>query len=120
MLIITEPIVTEKSLAAAQKGVYTFMVASTATKPEIAKAVTKLYGVKVAVVRVQSVVGQDVRRKSGIGKKKDWKKALVTVATGSKIKEFELQEPAKTADHDHAGHDHAAHGQTTVTEKKRK
>lgn len=107
MLTIENPIITEKSLQAAENNVYTFMVANSATKPEIAKAVEKLYGVTVEAVRVQGVKGQTVRRRNGFGKQKDWKKALVTLAKGNKIKEFELSESAHQSDHDH-DHDHAA------------
>lgn len=92
MLMIEKPIITEKTLAQAQTGVYTFAVHSLATKSEIGKAVARLYSVAVTRVRVQSVTGQEVRRKSGIGKKPDWKKALVTVKKGQKIKEFDLPE----------------------------
>lgn len=104
MLLIENPIITEKSLAAAENGIYTFMVADSATKPEIAKAVKALYGVEVAAVRVQNFTGHTVRRKTGIGKEKNWKKALVTLAKGAKIKDFELKEETHQHDHDH---DHA-------------
>ena len=45
--IIIKPIITEASMAAAQLKKYTFKVAKNATKPEIAKAVEKLFNVKV-------------------------------------------------------------------------
>lgn len=92
MTTIENPVITEKSLQAAENGIYSFVVAKTATKPEIAKLVEKLYGVKVQKVRVVSVTGQTVRRKSGIGRKKDWKKALVTLVNGEKIKDFQIKE----------------------------
>jgi large subunit ribosomal protein L23 len=92
MLIIEKPIITEKSLLSAQDGVYTFAVNDNATKPEVAKAITKLYGVEVTKVRVMSVKGHPVRSKTGMTKKSDWKKALVTLKAGQKIKEFDLPE----------------------------
>jgi large subunit ribosomal protein L23 len=109
-MLIDTPVITEKSLQHAQNGVYTFAVAKTATKSEIAKLVAKLYSVEVTSVRVQSVKGKAVRRKTGIFKENDWKKALVTVKKGQAIKEFELPEQ-KEAEHDHSheGHDHAGH-----------
>lgn len=93
MLIIERPIITEKSLAKAQEGVYTFAVAPRSPKSEIAKALEKLYNVSVFSVRIQSVKGKQVRRKTGIGKERDWKKALVTVKAGQTIKDFELEQP---------------------------
>lgn len=111
MLTIQNPIITEKSLTVAQNGVYTFMVADSATRSEVAKAVESLYGVKVSHVRIQNVKGQVVRQRSrrgGLGQRKDWKKALVTLEKGSVIKDFELAEvAAHDHDHDH-DHDHAA------------
>ncbi len=92
MLIIEQPIITEKSLQLAQQGTYTFAVDTAATKNEIAKAAEKLYGIEVTKVRVQSKVGKRVRRRTGIGKEKDWKKALISVKAGQSIKEFELKE----------------------------
>lgn len=95
-MIIELPVITEKSLCLAENGVYTFMVKSGATKPEIAKAVTRLYNVQVAAVRVQSVLGSAVTRRIGgkttVGQKKSWKKALVTLEKGQKIKDFQLKE----------------------------
>ncbi len=93
-MIIEKPIITEKSLAQAATGVYTFAVLPTATSSEIRKAVASLYGVTVTGVRTQNVNGQMVRRKTGIGHEKDWKKAFVTVKAGQKIKDFELEEAA--------------------------
>jgi large subunit ribosomal protein L23 len=91
MTIIAKPIITEKSLAQAEKSVYTFAVHDTATKPEIAKAIEALYKVKVAKVRVAAVKGQVVRRRNGIGKQRDWKKAVITLTAGQSIKDFEFE-----------------------------
>lgn len=92
MINIQKPIVTEKSIALAATGTYTFSVSDSATKPEIAKAVKKLYGVDPTLVRVMTVKGKTVRRKTGLGKERDWKKALVTIKAGQKIKDFEFEE----------------------------
>lgn len=91
MTIITKPIITEKSLANAEKGVYTFAVADKTSKPEIAKAVEAIYKVTVKNVRVSSVKGHEVRRKNGIGKQRDWKKAIVTLTAGQTIKDFQFE-----------------------------
>lgn len=103
MLIIDKPVITEKSLGQAQNNVYTFAISDGTTKPEIAKAVAKIYGVTVTLVRVASVKGKVVRRKTGLFNERNWKKAYVTIKTGQKIKDFDL--PEQKAD-DHAGHDH--------------
>lgn len=119
MLIVKSPVITEKSLQQATTGVYTFSVANTATKPEIAKMIAKLYSVVVKKVRVQSVIGQKVRRKTGIFKQSDWKKALVTLKSGQVIKAFELAEQ-KTVDHtDHTDHTGHNHDEPEVTVKKK-
>ena len=101
-MIIEKPIITEKSLAQAATGVYTFAVNPKATSAEVRKAVAGLYGVTVTDVRTLNVNGKMVRRKTGIGYEKDWKKALVTVKAGQKIKEFELEEAADEKPAPHA------------------
>lgn len=105
-MIIELPVITEKSLRLAEDGVYTFMVKSNATKPEIAKAVARLYAVTVSVVRVQSVTGSSVTRRIGgkttVGQKKSWKKALVTLEKGQQIKDFQLKEMADESKTDKA------------------
>jgi large subunit ribosomal protein L23 len=98
MIIIERPIITEKSLAMAATGVYTFAVADKTTKTEIGKAVENAYKVDVTGVRVLSVKGHVVRRKTGLGKQRDWKKALVTVKSGQTIKDFAFE--AETAKKD--------------------
>lgn len=56
--IIVKPIITEKSNDAMQEGKYTFKVAKNATKPEIAKAVEKLFNVKVLKVNTINIDGK--------------------------------------------------------------
>ena len=72
--IIIAPIVTEKSNDQLQEGKYTFKVNKKATKVEIAKAVEKLFEVKVLKVNTKRVGYH-------IGKTSDWKKAIVTIDT---------------------------------------
>ena len=67
--IIIAPVVTEKSNDELQQGKYTFKVNKKATKVEIAKAVEKLFEVKVLKVNTMTVQG----------KTPDWKKAIVTI-----------------------------------------
>jgi len=79
--IIVRPIVTEKSNDELQQGKYTFEVNKKATKVEIAKAVEKLFEVKVLKVNTISVKGKSKRVGYHTGKTSDWKKAIVTIDT---------------------------------------
>ena len=79
--IIIAPVVTEKSNDQLQEGKYTFKVNKKATKVEIAKAVEKLFEVKVLKVNTMKVNGKKKRVGSHVGKTSDWKKAIVTIDT---------------------------------------
>ena len=79
--IIVRPIVTEKSNDGLQEGKYTFEVNKKATKVEIAKAVEKLFNVKVLKVNTMNVNGKKKRVGYHVGKTSDWKKAIVTIDT---------------------------------------
>ncbi len=89
--IILKPIVSEKSYALIEQGVYTFEVDPSASKPEIHDAVEAIWGVKVAKVNTMNRKGK-VRRSRGtnrLGSRKDTKRALVTLAAGNEIPLFE-------------------------------
>lgn len=87
--IILKPIITEHSMDCLAQGKYTFKVAKDANKIEIAKAVEQLFkGVKVAKVNTVSVRGRKKRMGRNEGYTSDWKKAIVTLAEGSKTIEF--------------------------------
>ena len=79
--IIIKPIITEKSNDSISEGKYTFKVNKKATKVEIAKAVEKLFEVKVLKVNTMTVKGKEKRVGAHIGKTSDWKKAIVTIDT---------------------------------------
>ncbi len=79
--IIIRPVVTEKSNDGLQEGKYTFEVNRKATKVEIAKAVEKLFEVKVLKVNTMTVKGKKKRVGYHTGKTSDWKKAIVTIDT---------------------------------------
>ena len=81
--IIIAPVVTEKSNDELQQGKYTFKVNKNATKVEIAKAVEKLFEVKVLKVNTISVKGKKKRVGYHQGKTSDWKKAIVTIDTNA-------------------------------------
>ena len=79
--VIIRPVVTEKSNDELQQGKYTFEVNKKATKVDIAKAVEKLFEVKVLKVNTITVKGKEKRVGYHIGKTSDWKKAIVTIDT---------------------------------------
>lgn len=86
--IIIKPIITEASMDAIADKKYTFKVANDATKPEIAKAVEELFGVKVANVNTVSMKKKPKRLGVHFGYTSEWKKAIVTLTDDSKTIEF--------------------------------
>ena len=79
--VIIAPVVTEKSNDQINFGKYTFKVNKNATKVDIARAVEKLFEVKVLKVNTMTVKGKEKRVGYHIGKTSDWKKAIVTIDT---------------------------------------
>ena len=87
--IIIRPVVTERSMAAVGQRKYTFEVAKDAGKIEIGRAVEKLFpGNKVRKVNTMHVPGHQRRQGRHVGYTASWKKAIVTLAEGSKGIEF--------------------------------
>lgn len=86
--IIIRPIITEKSMMGITEKKYTFEVAKTATKIDIANAVEEAFKVKVAKVNTVSVRGKLKRQGRTQGYTKSWKKAVVTLTEDSKSIEF--------------------------------
>ncbi len=87
--IIKRALITEKSTAAKEQDKYVFEVDRRTNKIEIAKAVEKLFRVKVLDVRVMNMQGKKKRMGRIIGEKSDWKKAIVTLEPGGRIELFE-------------------------------
>ena len=89
--IILAPVVSEKSYALMETGVYTFKVHPSATKPEIRDAVQAIWGVEVSKVNTLNRKGKaTVNRRTGVrGKRPDRKRAIVTLAPGDSIDLFE-------------------------------
>ncbi len=84
--VIRKMLLTEKSnLDREAANKYHFEVDRRANKVEIGQAVEKLFKVKVTEVRVIHVRGKTKRMGRVMGKKSDWKKAIVTLAEGSRI-----------------------------------
>lgn len=82
--IIIAPIVSEKSYALIETGVYTFQVHTSASKPEIRDAVESIWGVEVLKVNTLNRQGKRKRTRgtNRVGKKADTKRAIVTLAAG--------------------------------------
>lgn len=85
--VIRKPLVTEKSMAGKEKNVYTFEVAIGANKLEVKRAVESVYGVKVDRVRTLKSKGKLKRMKNQLleGRRRDWKKAYVTLKEGHRL-----------------------------------
>jgi large subunit ribosomal protein L23 len=81
--IILKPVVSEKSYGLIDEGKYTFYVDTRANKTEIKLAIEKIFGVKVASVNTINRVGKLRRTRFGIGKRKDTKRAIVTLKSGT-------------------------------------
>lgn len=87
--IIIRPLITEKSTNLMAEGKYVFEVAKTANKIEIAKAVSEIFKVKVVGVNTLNVEGKVKRMGRSVGKRSDYKKAIVKLAAGESIEFFE-------------------------------
>ncbi len=88
--IIKRPLITEKTNI--QKEEYnkvTFEVERGANRVEIRRAVEKIFKVRVASVRTMQVNGKVKRRGKIQGKRRNWKKAIVTLMAGERIEFFE-------------------------------
>jgi len=87
---IITPIVTEQTSAAYQdRGEYTFEVHPDATKPQIRSAIEQLFGVKVTGVWTANQRGKEKRMGSTMGRRPNWKKAIVKLRAGDSIEIFE-------------------------------
>ncbi|ROR97347.1 LSU ribosomal protein L23P [Salana multivorans] len=81
--ILIAPVVSEKSYNLLDQGKYTFLVHPDANKTEIKIAVEKVFGVKVADVNTLNRPGKTRRTRAGLGKRKDTKRAIVTLREGT-------------------------------------
>ena len=86
--IILAPVVSEKSYSLLDQKTYTFLVKPTANKTEIKIAIEQIFGVKVTSVNTMNRKGKVRRTRTGVGKRPDTKRAIVTVAEGDRIDIF--------------------------------
>ena len=87
--VIISPVVSEKSYELLDQGRYTFIVRPDANKTEIKQAVQQIFNVEVASVNTLNRKGK--RKRFGLtqGKRKDTKRAIVTLAEGEEIDIFD-------------------------------
>lgn len=84
--VLIGPVVSEKSTRVGEQSQQiVFKVLPNASKPEIRKAVEKMFDVSVTAVQVSNVKGKVKRFGQALGRRSDWKKAYVTLAEGSDI-----------------------------------
>ena len=83
--IIEKPLLTEKSTNLNQYNQYSFVVNKKSNSLQIKKAIEKIFKVKVIKVNTSIMRGKIKSFKGSIGRKKDFKKAIVTLAEGSTI-----------------------------------
>jgi large subunit ribosomal protein L23 len=81
--VIIRPVVSEKSYNLIDQGKYTFEVAPGSNKTEIKQAIEVIFNVKVASVNTLNRIGKTKRTRFGMGKRKDTKRAIVTLRSGS-------------------------------------
>ncbi|WP_251153537.1 50S ribosomal protein L23 [Cellulosimicrobium sp. Marseille-Q4280] len=81
--VILSPVVSEKSYGLLDEGKYTFVVDPRANKTEIKIAIEQIFSVKVASVNTINRKGKTRRTRFGLGKRKDTKRAIVTLREGT-------------------------------------
>lgn len=81
--VIVAPVVSEKSYACMDRGQYTFLVARGSNKTEIKQAVEAIFEVKVDSVNTANRKGKTRRTRTGTGRAKDTKRAIVTLREGT-------------------------------------
>ncbi|MGH3457989.1 50S ribosomal protein L23 [Aeromicrobium sp.] len=86
--VLIAPVVSEKTYSLLDDNKYTFVVRPDANKTEIKIAVEQIFGVKVTAVNTLNRKGKARRTRNGLGKRKDTKRAIVSVAAGQNIDIF--------------------------------
>jgi large subunit ribosomal protein L23 len=88
--VIKRPVITEKTnIQKEEANQLTFEVARKANRVEIKKAIEEIFKVRVAGVQTMQVKGKTTQRGRIAGKRRDWKKAIVTLMPGERIDFFE-------------------------------
>ncbi|RMD59472.1 50S ribosomal protein L23 [Candidatus Parcubacteria bacterium] len=87
--VLLRPVITEKATLLGSENKYVFAVAPKANKIEIAKAIEVIYGVRPVSINIIKVKGKKVRYGRIQGRRKDWKKAIITLPTGKTLNVYE-------------------------------
>lgn len=87
--VLVKPIITEKSGDLGVNNKYIFEVADSANKIEVSKSIEEVYGVRPVKVNIINMKGKRVRFGRTFGKRKDWKKAVVSLPQGKTINVYE-------------------------------
>jgi large subunit ribosomal protein L23 len=87
--ILIRPIVSEKSTDLLQDNKYTFLIPIKANKVQVRQAVEQIFKVKVQSVNTIRMIGKTKRMGKSVGKRSDYKKAIVTLVPGNQIEIFE-------------------------------
>lgn len=87
--VLVRPLITEKVTNLAVENKYAFEVATDTNKIEVSRAIQEVYGVVPTDVNIVNVKGKKVRFGRKFGKRKDWKKAIITLKKGETIKVYE-------------------------------
>ncbi len=87
--ILLRPLVSEKAAQAGTHNQYVFVVANTATKVDVRRAIFDAYGIRPTRVNIVRVRGKQVRYGRSQGTTKAWKKAMVTLPKDKKIQVYE-------------------------------
>lgn len=82
--ILIAPVISEKSYALMEQNSYTFIVHPDSNKTQIKIAVEQVFGVTVTSVNTANRQGKRKRTRAGFGKRKDTKRAIVTLSSDSK------------------------------------
>jgi len=90
--IIVSPVVTEKSYADSEKNKYHFNVTVDSDKTQIKTAIEKIFDVEVSSINVINRKGKVKRFRGHLGRRKDTKRAIVTLKEGSKKLDFSADE----------------------------
>ncbi|MFV0533554.1 MAG: 50S ribosomal protein L23 [Cumulibacter sp.] len=86
--VLLAPVISEKSYGLIEENKYTFLIRPDANKTQIKIAVEQIFDVKVLAVNTINRQGKRKRTRYGVGKRKDTKRAIVTVAEGDRIEIF--------------------------------
>jgi large subunit ribosomal protein L23 len=86
---LIKPLITEKAANLATEGKYVFEVSKDSNKIEVAKSIEEIYGLRPIHVNILNIEGKRKKQGKTVGKRKDWKKAIITLRKGQTIDIYE-------------------------------